>query len=135
MEHFNLENRPKIKQGFKVPENYFDTFTDKLMQQLPEREVKVVPLFKRKPVWMTAVAAIFVIALTLGIFFQMNTETVVTDDTTAIENYLVYNTNLTSYDYIQMLDEQDIAELESSVTLSDEAIEDYLSTENIYINE
>jgi hypothetical protein len=135
MEYFNLENRPKIKQGFKVPENYFETFTDKLMQQLPEHEVKVVPLFKRKPVWMTAIAAVFVIALTLGIFFQMNTETVVADDTAAIENYLVYNTNLTSYDYMQMLDEQDIAELESSVTLSDEAIEDYLSTENIYINE
>lgn len=134
MEHFNLDNTPKIKPGFKAPEGYFDTLTDKLMQQLPQQEIKVVPLYNRKRVWISAVAAVFVVITGLGIFFKMNTETTVPDDA-AIENYLVYQSGLSSYDLMQALDEQDIAELENSITVSDEAIEDYLSKEYIFTND
>jgi hypothetical protein len=134
MEHFNLDNRPKLKAGFKTPDNYFESFTDRLMQQLPEQEVKVVPLYRRKPVWISAVAAVFVAIMGLALFFNVNTDTPVPDDT-AIEDYLVYQTNMSTYDLMQNLDEQDIAELETSISISDEAIEDYLSNENIYINE
>lgn len=134
MEYFNLENGPKIKAGFKAPDSYFEGFTERLMQQLPEQEVKVVPLYMRRPVWMTAVAAVFVVMLTLGIFFKTNTETTQPDDA-AIENYLVYQANINTYDLVQAMDEQDIAELENTIGVSDEAIEDYLKYENIDINE
>jgi len=115
MEYFNLENGPKIKPGFKTPDNYFDALTDRIMQQLPEQEVKVVPLYSRKPVWMTAVAAVFVLVLTLVIFFRSGTQAV--PDDTAIENYLVYQADMDTYDLMQGLDEQDIAELESSLAV------------------
>jgi len=135
MEHFNLENGPKIKAGFKTPpDSYFESFTERLMQQLPEQEVKVVPLYMRRPVWMIAVAAVFVLMLTIGIFFTSATETTQPDDA-AIENYLVYQANINTYDLMQELDEQDIAELESSIAVSDEAIEEYFDYENININE
>jgi hypothetical protein len=108
------------------------------MQGLPKQEPKVVPLYKRKPVWMSAVAAIFVIALGLSIVWKSNIDnaTVQPDDAT-IENYLAYQDDITQEDIIQGLNQQDIKELEASIPISDEAIENYLSTKDydIYLNE
>ena len=134
MKQFELDKEPKIKQGFTTPEGYFDSFTEKLMQQLPEREVKVVPLYRRTPVWMSAAAAVFTVMFGVGIYYSSDSEAAQPDDA-AIENYLVYQTNLNTYDLMQSLDEQDIAELESTMAISDEAIEDYLYNQNIYLNE
>jgi len=131
MEPFKLDNHPKIKPGFKTPEGYFDGLTEKIMQGLPERhEARVVPLYRRTPVWLSAVAAIFIIALSLSLYFRM--DATAQPDEAAIENYLVYHTNINSYDLMQNLDATDIKELEQSIALSDEAIEDYLSTQNTY---
>jgi hypothetical protein len=134
MKPFKLDSEPKIDTGFKVPENYFEDFTARMMQQLPVTEVKVVPLYRRMPVWISAVAAVFIIALSLTLYLRMGAGTTPTDDA-AIENYLVYQANMSSYDLMQELDAGDIKELEQSIVISDEAIEDYLSTENIYVNE
>ena len=50
MNNFELNKIPKIESGFKTPDHYFDTFSEKIMQQLPERNQKVTPIFsKTKP--------------------------------------------------------------------------------------
>ena len=134
MKPFKLDNEPKISSGFKVPENYFEDFTDSLMQNLPAQEVRVVPLYRRTPVWLSAVAAIFIIALSLSLWFRIDTTNTQPDEA-AIEDYLVYQANISSYDLIQNLDISDIKELEQNVAISDEAIEDYLQYETIYTNE
>ncbi|RZL10536.1 MAG: hypothetical protein EOO89_20970 [Pedobacter sp.] len=134
MKPFKLDNEPKISSGFKVPENYFEDFTASLMQNLPAQEVRVVPLYRRTPVWLSAVAAIFIIALSLSLWFRMDTTNTQPDEA-AIEDYLVYQANISSYDLIQNLDISDIKELEQNVAISDEAIEDYLQYETIYTNE
>lgn len=136
MKPFKLDNETKITPGFKIPEAYFDDFTERLMQQLPTQETKVIPLYKRKHVWISAVAAIFVIALGVSILWKSNSTTALPDDT-AIENYLSYQEDITQDDIIQGLNQEDINELEASIALSDEAIENYLSTKdyNIYLNE
>jgi hypothetical protein len=133
MKQFSLDNEPKIKLGFKTPDGYFDSFTERLMQQLPEPEVKVVPLYRKTKAWIAGVAAVLVMALGLTVYFNSATRVVQPDDA-AIENYLVYQAGLNSYDLIQNLDESDIRELEQSVAVSDEAIEDYLYNENIINN-
>jgi uncharacterized membrane protein affecting hemolysin expression len=134
MNDLRLDTDPKIASGFKAPDSYFDSFTDRLMQQLPQQEAKVVPLYRRKPVWLSA-AASFAIMLTAGIYFTINTATPMEPDADAIENYLVYQANINTDDLMQNLDSQDIAELEQSIPVSNEAIEEYLSDENIYLNE
>lgn len=132
MNDFKLHEGGKINPGFTTPNGYFEDFTKRLMQQLPKPEVKVVPLYKRKPVWLSAAAA-FIIMLTLGIFFTTATSTATAQpDQAAIENYLVYQTNLNSYDLMQHLDQEDINELEQQIVVSDDAIEDYLDNENTY---
>ena len=47
MKNFKLENAPKITSGFKTPELYFENFSKNLMQQLPEKEPKVISLFQK----------------------------------------------------------------------------------------
>lgn len=134
MKPFNLDKEQKIKSGFTAPEGYFDAFTEKMMQQLPEKEVKVIPIYKRASVWISSVAAVLVIALGLTITLK-NQAAEVQPDSTAIENYLAYEAD--TYEIIQELDQADINELEASIAVNNEAIENYFSNENydVYLNE
>ncbi|KAF2518577.1 hypothetical protein E0W68_07405 [Flavobacterium salilacus subsp. salilacus] len=130
MKNFKLDNEPKINSGFKAPDDYFSTLTDIVLQKLPQQETKVIPLYRKKPVWLSA-AAIFMILIGGSLFFKLNTTTA-QPDSTAIENYLVYQSSISEYDLYQKLDADDIAELEQSIGVSNEAIEDYISTQNNY---
>lgn len=141
MKPFKLDNENKINPGFKAPEGYFDNLPEKVMQQLPRQEIKVVPLYKRPLVWTSAVAAVFVIALGISIIWKSgNSADIQADDTindTIVENYLSYQEDITQEDIIQGLTQQDINELEASIAINDDAIESYLSNEDydIYLNE
>lgn len=135
MKKFDLHNDPKIETGFKVPEHYFDDFEDRIMQQLPEQEVKVISLWQRRSVWISSVAAVALLAFGLTFYFNYTSKAGL--DETTVENYLA--SNMTSYDLMQELDQNDIQELEKSIALNDDAVESYLSeNENdidLYLNE
>ena len=132
MNDFKLDKGQKISSGFTTPNDYFDNFTNAIMGQLPVREVKIVPLYKRKPVWLSAAAGFIVIA---GLSVLYTTDMASQPDDAAIENYLVYQANVNSYDLMQNLDQNDIDELEKSIVMNDEQIRDYLVDEDVYINE
>jgi hypothetical protein len=134
MNDFKLDKEQKINPGFTTPDGYFEGFSERLMQQLPKPEVKVVPLYKRKPVWFSAAAG-FVVMASLGVWYtntQPATTTPALPDDAAIENYLMYQVNVNSYDLMQNLDQKDIDELEQTIAISDDAIEEYLATEDVY---
>jgi hypothetical protein len=133
MKDFKLNSEPKIKSGFLTPDNYFDSFADRIMLDLPKKEVKVVPLYRRKPVWVTSVAAVFVLSLSL--IFTKEDTSVKAPDAATIESYLVYQADISSYDLLENLDQSDLSELEQSFVISDEAIEQYLSDENVNLYE
>lgn len=65
-----LNNIDKNKSPFKVPENYFENFNMKIMDQLPEKEVKknIVPLWKKVLPWTAVAAAIFGVLFFVGVF-------------------------------------------------------------------
>ncbi|MES2485093.1 MAG: hypothetical protein V4581_03990 [Bacteroidota bacterium] len=138
MNDFELDEY-KLKPGFSTPDGYFESLADKVMLQLPKAEVRVIPLYRRKPVWLSAAAA-FIIMLGFGIFFRsmLFTPQTVQPDAEAIENYLVYQQGINSYQLTQNLDQKDIAELNETIDVSHisaDDIEEYLSTEDIYITE
>jgi len=133
MNDFKLNETQKITTGFTIPNDYFESFTQRLMQQLPKPEVKVVPLYKRKPIWLSAAAG-FIVMLTMGLLFTNTTQTTQPDDD-AIEHYLVYTANVNSYDLMQNLDQQDIDKLAKSIVISDDALKEYLSDQDVYLNE
>ncbi len=128
MNEFKLDNEPKITTGFTFPEIYFDDFSEKLMQQLPATEPKVISIWAKNRKWMYAVAAVLALSLDISYIFVAQTEGVDASDT-AIENYLSYHSTLTDDDIVELLEKEDLEKLEISTSLEDEAIEDIL-TEN-----
>ena len=140
MKPFDLENKNEIKSGFKVPENYFEQFEAKMMAQIPvEKETKVVSLFNRKQVWISAIAAVFLLAIAIPVYFNMASESNL--DASTIENYLAQQQNVGITELSKHLTDDDIIALEKNLSLNEsnpDAVEDYLSeSENLdyYINE
>ncbi|WPO78856.1 hypothetical protein [Flavobacterium sp. KACC 22761] len=127
MKAFKLENEPKIKSGFKTPEHYFDDLSAKVLQQINEKEVKVIPFYKRKNVISIAVAAVIVFALMIPIVNNYNDTSKELDEAT-LETYLSYQSNLNQYDLIQNLDTKDIQKLNKNVAIEDETLEDILAS-------
>lgn len=136
MNDFKLDSRPNIKSGFQAPDTYFESLADRVMLNLPVQEVKVIPLYKRRPVWVTSAAAALVLSISL-ILNQKETKVPAMPDNKAIENYFAYQTEISSDVLLQNLDVKDISELqeESVNNISDEAIEEYLAGENVYLYE
>lgn len=132
MKPFKLDNEPRLNAGFKVPEGYFESLEDRVMEQLSLPEPKVIPLYRRRPVWASVAAAV-VVMVGAGLFYLNNSATPA--DESAIENYLVYQGNISSYDIIQNLDDSDINALEKSMAVSDDAVIDYLDNENIIVTD
>ena len=136
MKNFDLDNNYKITSGFITPENYFEQFEAKIMHQISAqesavKEAKVVSLFHRKQVWMTSIAALFLLSIALPVYFNSVNESSLEADT--IEYYLaqqsVGTTELTKH-----LTNDDILELETSLGVStseSEEIENYLKTEDL----
>ncbi len=134
MKDFNLDNNPKIKTGFQIPDNYFEQFEAKMMEQLPKKEVKVVSLFHKKQIWISSIAAILLAMIAIPIYF--NSTKTNTLETATLETYLV--SEYSTYDIIDKLTTEDIMALENNLSLNDDAVEAYLlDTQNLdyYLNQ
>ncbi|MDV6166959.1 hypothetical protein R1T16_00880 [Flavobacterium sp. DG1-102-2] len=134
MNDFKLDSRPNINSGFKAPDAYFESLADRVMlNNIPMKEVKVVPLYKRRPVWVTSAAAAFV----LSFFLLQNNNKAMAQampDSKTAEKYVVQQSGRSSYDLSESLSDEDIRELqEASITVDDQAIEDYLSNADVHL--
>lgn len=127
MKTFKLENEPKIETGFKTPEHYFENFSIKMMEQLPNNEPKVISIFQKRKNIFALIAAVLVVALMIPIL-NPSTENSKDLDAVALENYITYQSNVNQYDLISVLESEDINTINSGTVLEDDAIEDHLST-------
>jgi len=126
MKTFKLENEPKIETGFKTPDDYFENFSVKMMEQLPASEPKIIYIFQKRKNIILMVAAVLVIALMIP---NLNYTTASSQalDRIALENYINYQSNVNQYDLMRVLETKDITNMNTSIVLEDEAIEDVLS--------
>ena len=124
MKQFDLHNDPKIETGFKIPEHYFEHFEDRLMQQLPEQEVRVVSLWKKRTRWISAVAAVFILGF--GLWLYNNNRN--TELEAGTELYLAYQNDITTEDIAAQLTDDDIASIEKELGL-------YGTESEAYVNE
>ncbi len=127
MKAFKLENEPKIESGFKTPDHYFDHFSAKVLQQLPENEPKVISIFQKRKTVIMMVAALLILALMIPIYTTISTNSKELDETT-LENYLAYQSNLNQYDLISELETEDITKMQPISSPEDKVIEDILTT-------
>ena len=126
MKTFKLENEPKIKSGFKIPDNYFDDFSIKMMDQLSTSEPKVISIFQKRKNLFLMIAAVLVLALMIPFINNSNTNKQEID-TAILENYITYQSNVNQYDLINVLETEDISKIKISMAIEDKAIEDVLS--------
>ena len=75
------------------------------------------------------VAAVFVLALAIPSLLN-NANRYNELDTTTLENYISYQSNVNQYDLINALDEEDINSLGTNIALEDKTIEDILISNN-----
>ena len=63
------------KNPFRVPDGYFDTLTSRVMENIPENEVRMMPVQPDKPVsktwWRTVAAAAAVVVAVFGVGLYM----------------------------------------------------------------
>lgn len=126
MEEFKLNRKPKIESGFKIPELYFENFSEKNIQNLKTSEPKVISIYKGRKIWIYAAAAILVVSLSVPIFNSYNSSSTLIDKTT-LESYLNSN-RISNDDLVDLLDEHDIQNIKINSTIEDREIEEMLST-------
>ncbi len=127
MKDFKLDTHPKITSGFIIPEDYFDTFSEKVMQKLPKEEPKVVSFYAKNKRLLFSAAAILVVALSIPIVYQIqNREQELSSND--VENYIVNHTSLSDEDIVNLLDQEDIDKLNIETPIEKEALEEVLSS-------
>lgn len=128
MKKFQLDNQPKIKSGFTVPDHYFEEVCSKVLDQLPSNESKVVnlqPVNNKK--WIGIAASIvIVLGISLTWWYQSRTVAIPTE---TIENYLTYQSSITQYELINNLTKEDLISLNENLPLNTVELEEHLLKE------
>lgn len=125
MKSFKLDNEPKITSGFTTPEGYFDSFSDKVLTQLPKEEPKVISIFSRRKIWYYTAAAVVVMMLSIPLYtnyFSTSDEV----DALALEDYITNHTTISEDEIANLLDQEDLEKMKLDLNLEDEAVEDIL---------
>lgn len=104
--------------GFKCPDGYFENFTSRLIEQLPEKEIEEEPS-PRQIFWRTARPWMYMAAMFIGIALMIRVfdgftiekesgtgETVVGANEVTLDEY-VYYTSLNEYDIYETLFTED----------------------------
>lgn len=118
MKNFNLENEPKIETGFTIPENYFNDFSEKVMQQLPSEKPKVISLYQSNKNWFLSAAAILIVSFTIPTYYlvQNNKNEV---NASELESYILDHSTVSQDDIVDLLDENDLKEMNVDYNLED----------------
>ncbi|WP_396209081.1 hypothetical protein [Flavobacterium sp.] len=115
-----LKNIDKQETGFRIPEGYFEVFETKIMQQITTKNGKtkntVIALFHRKRIWMSSIAAVFVVTIAIPLYFNGTANTSM--ESYAIEHYLMQQQNVTTTEIVPHLTDEDITALATSLGVS-----------------
>lgn len=121
MEKFEY-NEKKIKSGFKIPEDYFETLESKILNNLPT-ETKVKPLFPKKMIgWTIAASLILVASLTLLPVEKEKNQDLAQE---TLQKYFETE-HLNEFLLTEMLTDEDIKSMEITQDFDSNEIENYL---------
>ena len=96
MKHIDLKNIDKQNAGFRIPKGYFEAFENNIMHQIATdngtSKNTVLSIFHRKHIWMSSIAAVFVVAIGIPLYYSHTANSAL--ESTAIEHYLLQQPNL-----------------------------------------
>ena len=127
MKKFSLDTHSKIKSGFTTPPDYFEQLPNQILDKIKEAPVKELKLFYLNRV-IYAAAAILVLALSIPFFQQDTANSFEQIDTNSLENYITYQSTVSSYDIINLMDSQELDAMQVNIHLEDQSVEDILIT-------
>jgi hypothetical protein len=127
MKNFNLGNEPKITSGFTTPDGYFDSFSEKVLAQVPKQEPKVISIFSSKKIWFFAAASILILMLSIPLFTKYSTQQEEIDSAT-LENYIAYQSNISEEEIVNLLEQDDLDKMKLDFNIDDATIEDALKS-------
>ncbi len=125
MKEFKLDKEPKITSGFTIPNTYFEDLENKVIQRLPEKEIPVYTLFTKRKIVLFAIAAVFIIALSIPIVNVMKVKTPEID-AIVLENYLTQQTDISDEDIAELLNDENIKHIKIDVKIDNSELEDIL---------
>ena len=127
MKDFKLDNESKITSGFTMPDGYFDTFSDKVLAQLPKQEQKVISIFNSRKTWYFAAAAVLILMLCIPLYTNYSTQQEEIDSAT-LENYIAYQSTISEEEIVDLLEPEDLDKIKLDFNVDDAAIEDALNS-------
>jgi hypothetical protein len=127
MKNFNLGNEPKITSGFTTPDGYFDSFSEKVLAQVPKQEPKVISIFSSKKIWFFAAASILILMLSIPLFTKYSSQQEEIDSAT-LENYIAYQSNISEEEIVNLLEQDDLDKMKLDFNIDDATIEDALKS-------
>jgi len=127
MKKFSLDTHTKLKSGFTTPPDYFEQLPKQILDKIKEAPIKEPKIFSLNRV-IYAAAAILVLALSIPFIQQDTTNSFEQVDTNSLENYITYQSNVSSYDIINLMDSQELDAMQVDIRLEDQSVEDILTT-------
>ncbi|WP_027138728.1 hypothetical protein [Gaetbulibacter saemankumensis] len=114
-------------QGFKVPDNYFDTLEDSILTQITKtKKTRVISIINKKQLaYLSGIAAAIVILF--SITFN-NKNTVWSNlDIDTVENYLINENIVDSYEIASLLSDDDIDDFSPvNLEIDSEDLQDFI---------
>jgi hypothetical protein len=126
MKTFKIDTEPKIATGFITPENYFENFSSKVLLEINKEETKIVSLYSKRKIWFYAVAAVFVLGLTIPMYDYLENPLSKIDNI-SLENYIVYTSSISDDDFAYLLDDSDLENMNITLNIEDKIIENELT--------
>lgn len=131
MKPFKLDNEPKTASGFKTPDSYFENFQSAMIEKLSKepivKETKVISIFRKRKAVLLAVAAVFMLALMIPIFYQSYTKTQ-NIDTVTLENYLAEESLINQDEIINEIESEGNTLILNTKEIEEQTLEDMLAS-------
>lgn len=128
MNDFKINSKHKIDSGFKIPEDYFENFSEKVLLKINKPEPKVVSIFYKRKTWISSVAAVLVISLSVTLFSKIAVNS--SEEKLTLENYITNQSEISQYDLVALLDTKDIEKIKIDLKLEDKKIEEVITNSN-----
>ncbi|OXA82964.1 hypothetical protein B0A56_03215 [Flavobacterium columnare NBRC 100251 = ATCC 23463] len=113
MNPININTDPKINSGYKVPDDYFLNFENRLMSIINDEKEKtnVISFWKKKNIILYAIAATIIISIFTNIYFNQIDNYIIN----STQEYLTYTDDLTTEELVDYLTIEDLKDLEKEV--------------------
>lgn len=125
MNKFSFDTHPKIKSGFTTPPDYFEELPRQILEKIKENPTSETKVFSLHRI-IYAAAAILILALSLPFFMQNSTNSLEQIDTKTLENYLSYQSNVSQYDLINLIDVSELDAIHYDLAVENQEIEELL---------